>query len=65
MFGVLEGLLAKKCFSYMDNIRIFGCNGLECLAFLRRVFSHVRQANFKVKQSKSKYYSREVTILNQ
>ena len=35
IFGVLEGLLGQKCLSYIDDIQIFGCNELECLARLR------------------------------
>ena len=65
MLGVLNKLLGKQCFSYIDDILIFDRNELECMARLRQVISRLRQANLKLKPSKCKFFKREVTFLGQ
>ena len=60
---VLCGLSYMTCLVYLDDIIIFRKSFDEQLARLREVFSRIRSANLKLKQSKRSLFRRSVSYL--
>ena len=63
MERVLEGLISKKCFVYLDDVIVFGKNFKEMMLNLKEVFIQLKRANLKVNPSKCSFLKREVKYL--
>ena len=61
MNKVLHGLYFTM--TYLDDIIIFSKNELQHLEHLETVFSHLREARLKMKQSKCDFFKKEIHYL--
>ena len=62
MDNVLQGLIGKVCFVYMDDIIIFSTS-LQHIENLNSVFEKIRNANLKIQIEKSEFLKKEVSFL--
>ncbi|CAK1582403.1 unnamed protein product [Parnassius mnemosyne] len=63
MDNVLKGLQNVICLVYLDDIVVFSTSLQEHMINLEKVFSRLRESNFKVQMDKSEFLKRETAYL--
>lgn len=63
MDGILKGLIGECCFTYLDDIIIFGTNSDEHDNNLRRVLERLKNNNVKVNPEKWKFKQLRINFL--
>ncbi|KRH92221.1 putative LTR retrotransposon [Pseudoloma neurophilia] len=63
MTMVLEGLIGKKCFNYLDDILIFGKNLSELDENLRDVLDRLNSFHFLINEKKFIFRQSKITFL--
>jgi hypothetical protein len=63
MNNLLIGLVGTRCFSYLDDIIIFGETLQEHHIRLREILKELRQYNLKVETDKCELLKREINYL--
>ncbi|KRH92645.1 DNA dependent reverse transcriptase [Pseudoloma neurophilia] len=61
---VLERLIGKKCYNYLDDISIFGENLSEHDENLRDVLDRLNSLNFLINENKSIFRQSKITFLS-
>jgi len=63
MSRVLDGLIMKICFCYMDDIVVFSKTFEEHLQHIEIIFERLKEANLSINLEKSHFGKRELTFL--
>ncbi|KAG0436316.1 Retrovirus-related Pol polyprotein from transposon opus [Dictyocoela muelleri] len=63
MFLVLDGLIGDKCFSYLDDILIFGQDKREHDRNLKEVLNRLKKYNLEINEEKSVICKNEIKFL--
>lgn len=63
MDDILRGLVNECCLVYLDDIIIFGPSLQQHLINLKKVFTRIRDCNFKIQLDKSEFLRKEVEYL--